>query len=96
MKVGGQLRRSAENLEPFFAMVYVHPPFFVACCTMVEFRLAKEFGSKEYMVEVWDGGRIVALIHPSQDGITVSSRNELRMIANQSSSEVYIRFELPI
>ena len=63
---------------------------------MVEFRLGKEFGAKEYMVEVWDGGRIVALIHPNENGITVSSRNQLRMEANQSKTEVYIKFELPV
>jgi len=63
---------------------------------MVEFRLAKEFGSKEYMVEVWGGGRIVALIHPNENGITVSSRNQLNADVNESSTELYIRFELPI
>lgn len=63
---------------------------------MVEFRLGKEFGTKQYMVEVWDGGRIVALIHPTENGITVSSKNRLGMEANQSNNEVYIRFEVPI
>jgi len=63
---------------------------------MVEFRLGKEFGTKEYMVEVWDGGRIVAFIHPNESGITVSSRNRVRMETNRSNTQVYIRFELPI
>ncbi len=63
---------------------------------MVEFRLGKEFGTKQYMVEVWDGGRIVALIHPNENGITVSGRNRFGMEANQDNTEVYIRFEVPI
>ncbi len=63
---------------------------------MVEFRLGKEFGTKQYMVEVWDGGRIIALIHSNENGITVSSKNRLGMEANQNNTEVYIRFEVPI
>ncbi len=63
---------------------------------MVEFRLGKEFGTKQYMVEVWDGGRIVALIYPNENGITVSSRDRLGMEASQNNTEVYIRFEVPI
>lgn len=63
---------------------------------MVELRLGKEFGTKEYMVEVWDGGRIVALMHSTGNGITISSRNPISVDANQASTEVYIRFERPV
>lgn len=63
---------------------------------MVEFRLAREFGGREYMVEVWDGGRMVGLVRPGIEGITVSSRNQLRMETNQSMTEIYIRFKLPV
>jgi|GEM_PF-6354357 len=30
---------------------------------MIELCIGKEFGMNRYMVEVWNGGRIVALIH---------------------------------
>ncbi len=41
----------------------------------MEFRVALEYGKRDkYMVEVWDGGRIVAVIHAEPYGLRVSSR----------------------
>lgn len=62
---------------------------------MVELRLGKEFGTNRYMVEVWYGGRIIALIHPTDSGVNISSRNPIMVETNASKSEVYLKFELP-
>lgn len=62
---------------------------------MVEFRIGKEFGTKKFMVEVWDGGRIVALIHSTYNGINISSRNPINVETNQNKTEVHLKFGLP-
>jgi len=62
---------------------------------MVELRVAKEFGTDKYMVEVWDGGRIVALIQSSYDTVKISSRKPMAVGTNEAKTEVYLQFELP-
>lgn len=59
---------------------------------MVEFRLAVEYGSSrdEYMVEVWDGGRIVAVIHSAPYGLRISSRMRMRVDLSNDGREVNI------
>jgi hypothetical protein len=62
---------------------------------MVELRIAKEFGTNKYMVEVWDGGRIVALIQSSYDTVKISRRKPIAADTNEAKTEVYLLFELP-
>lgn len=62
---------------------------------MVELRVGKEFGTNKYMVEVWDGGRIVALIQSSYDTVKISSRKPIMIDTNEAKTEVYLQFELP-
>ena len=59
---------------------------------MVEFRLAVEYGSRgdEYMVEVWDGGRIVAVIHSAPYGLRISSRMRMQVDLSDDGREVNI------
>ncbi|MFN4336509.1 MAG: hypothetical protein ACK4FV_02870 [Candidatus Nitrosocaldus sp.] len=58
---------------------------------MVEFRLAVEYGSKdEYMVEVWDGGRIVAVIHSAPYGLRITSRMSMDVDMSDDGREVHV------
>lgn len=61
---------------------------------MVELRIGRDFGTKKYMIEVWDGGRIAALIHSSDNGVNISSRKPISVETNQDKTEVYLQFEL--
>ncbi len=57
----------------------------------MEFRIALEYGkSNEYIVEVWDGGRIVAVIHAEPYGLRVSSRMSMHVDKSDDGKEVYI------
>ncbi len=57
----------------------------------MEFRVALEYGKRDkYMVEVWDGGRIVAVIHAEPYGLRVSSRMGMRVDKSDDCREVYI------
>jgi hypothetical protein len=58
---------------------------------MIEFRLALEYGkSNKYMIEVWDGGRIVAVIHAEPYGLRISSRKIMHVDVSDDGREIYI------
>ncbi len=57
---------------------------------MVEFRLSLEYGSNRYMVEVWDGGRVVATIHSEPYGLRISSRMSMRVESSKEGRDVYV------
>jgi len=57
---------------------------------MVEFRLALEYGSNRYMIEVWDGGRIVATIHSEPYGLRISSRMSMHVESSKEGRDVYV------
>jgi hypothetical protein len=57
---------------------------------VVEFRLSLEYGSNRYMVEVWDGGRIVATIHSEPYGLRISSRMSMRVESSKGGRDVYV------
>lgn len=54
--------------------------------------MAVEYGSRrdEYMVEVWDGGRIVAVIHSAPYGLRISSRMRMQVDLSDDGREVNI------
>ena len=56
-----------------------------------EFRISLEYGSNRYMVEVWDGGRIVATIHAEPYGIRIESRRRMDVEVAKDGKEAYIR-----
>lgn len=62
----------------------------------MDFRISREFGTNKYMVELWDGGRIVATIRSVEYGVSVSSRNPIDVNTNNQRTEVYLKFELPV
>ncbi len=58
---------------------------------MVEFRIALEYGKRnEYIIEVWDGGRIVAVIHAEPHGLRISSRKIMHVDVSDDGREIYI------
>ncbi|MCS6767339.1 MAG: hypothetical protein RMJ59_00545 [Candidatus Nitrosocaldus sp.] len=58
---------------------------------MVEFRLAMEYGRRdEYMVEVWDGGRIVAVIHPAPYGLMITGRMRMHVDVDDDGKTIHV------
>ncbi len=64
---------------------------------MVEFRVALGYGKgNEYMIEVWDGGRIVAVIYAEPYGLRISSRKSMQVHASEDGKEIYITLPMVV